>query len=388
MSMPSKKARAKILIVVGTRPEVIKMAPVYLQLVKEARFEVQLCATGQHSDLLTLALQDFDLVPDYKLELMEHGQGLGSLTSRAISGLEGVIQNAKPDAVLVHGDTTTTFSAALASFYGHIPVGHVEAGLRTRDIYSPFPEEFNRQAVSRIAKWNFAPTAQARQNLLDEGVDERRIAVTGNTIVDSILLLVEESRTGRLDRSWVGLNKLLGFDPRSQKTVLITTHRRENLGEGVANIFQAVQDLAKSNKAARFVLPLHPNPQVRLAASGISELENVSVIDPLGYRNFMLLLSASSLVITDSGGIQEEAVTLGKKVLVTRVATERPEGLLGSNLEIVGSTTEEIVKTSERELANSEIPRGFRIVSEIYGDGRASKQISELLASDLLSSPS
>jgi UDP-N-acetylglucosamine 2-epimerase (non-hydrolysing) len=186
----------------------------------------------------------------------------------------------------------------------------------------------------------------------------------------------------------VWLNKLLGFDPRSQKTVLITTHRRENLGEGVANIFQAVQDLAKSNKEARFVLPLHPNPQVRLAASGISELENVSVIDPLGYRNFMLLLSASSLVITDSGGIQEEAVTLGKKVLVTRVATERPEGLLGSNLEIVGSTTEEIVKTSERELANSEIPRGFRIVSEIYGDGRASKQISELLASDLLSSPS
>jgi UDP-N-acetylglucosamine 2-epimerase (non-hydrolysing) len=386
--MPSKKARAKILIVVGTRPEVIKMAPVYLQLIKEARFEVQLCATGQHSDLLTLALQDFDLVPDYKLELMEHGQGLGSLTSRAISGLEGVIQNAKPDAVLVHGDTTTTLSAALAAYYAQIPVGHVEAGLRTRDIYSPFPEEFNRQAVSRIANWNFAPTAQARQNLLDEGVDERRIAVTGNTIVDSILLLVEESRTGRLDRSWVGLNKLLGFDPRSQKTVLITTHRRENLGEGVANIFQAVQDLAKRHKEARFVLPLHPNPQVRLAASGISELENVSVIDPLGYRNFMLLLSASSLVITDSGGIQEEAVTLGKKVLVTRVATERPEGLLGSNLEIVGSTVEEIIKTSERELTNSETPRGIQIVSEVYGDGRASKRISELLASDLLSSRS
>jgi len=381
--MSEDKKRANIFVVVGTRPEVIKMAPVYLELMKEPRFEVKLCATGQHSDLLTLALQDFDLTPDYKLELMEHGQGLASLTSRAISGLEGILQEAKPDAVLVHGDTTTTFSAALAAFYAQIPVGHVEAGLRTRDIYSPFPEEFNRQAVSRIARWNFAPTPQAKQNLLSDGVDETRIFVTGNTIVDSIRLLVDESEAGKLEPSWLKLIDILGFDPKGQKAVLITTHRRENLGDGVSNIFKAVLALAKNHEEVKFVLPLHPNPKIRLAASELYELENVSVIDPLGYREFMLLLSSSCFVITDSGGIQEEAVTLGKTVLVTRAMTERPEGLVNTNMEIVGSTSDEITTASERELATTKTPPELRIVSEVYGDGRASGRISGRLTSDL-----
>lgn len=381
--MKSERTPAKVLIVVGTRPEVIKMAPVYLELVRNQRFEVRLCATGQHSDLLALALMDFNLVPDYKLELMEHGQGLSSLTSRALVALEGVLAQAKPDAVLVHGDTTTTLASALAAFYSQIPVGHIEAGLRTKDIYSPFPEEFNRQAVSRIARWNFAPTAGAKKNLTDEGVDERKIIVTGNTIVDSIRLLVEESKNGKLEPSWIKLKELLGFDPLIQKTVLVTTHRRENIGKGVSSIFQAVFNLAQTHKEISFVLPLHPNPKIRSAASNLYELENVKVIDPLSYRLFILLLSSSQFVITDSGGIQEEAVTLGKKVLVTRVMTERPEGLLSANMEIVGLTTEEIENASLRELSRKAKSMDFRIASEVYGDGSASRTISDTLESAL-----
>jgi len=379
--MSNDKALTKILIVVGTRPEVIKMAPVFLELVRLPRFEVKLCATGQHSDLLTLALQDFDLTPDYELELMQHGQGLGSLTSRALEALEVVLKDAQPDVVLVHGDTTTTFTAALASFYGQIPVGHVEAGLRTHDIYSPFPEEFNRQAVSRIARWNFAPTIGAKQNLLKEGIDESRIIVTGNTIVDSIRLLLEGSKDGSLELAWLQIVELLGFDPRNQKTVLITTHRRENLGQGVSNIFQAVLNLAQNHREARFVMPLHPNPKVRTAASKLSELDNVKIIDPLSYRLFILLLGSSHIVITDSGGIQEEAVTLGKSVLVTRAMTERPEGLVGTNMEIVGSTSEEIEKAGSRELSREKTSSDLRIVSHVYGDGSASRKIAEVLDS-------
>jgi UDP-N-acetylglucosamine 2-epimerase (non-hydrolysing) len=379
--MSSEKAPVNILIVVGTRPEAIKMAPVYQELLKEPRFVVKLCVTGQHSGLLAQALQDFELVPDYKLELMQHGQGLGSLTSRALMGLEEVLDLARPNVVLVHGDTTTTFAAALASFYAQIPVGHVEAGLRTMDIYSPFPEELNRQAVSRIARWNFAPTSQARQNLLDEGIEEARIIVTGNTIVDSIRLLSEELKGGKLEESWSELKDLLGFDPKTQKTVLITTHRRENVGDGVNNIFKAVLRLAQSHQGVRFVLPLHPNPQVRASAKEISGLANVSIIDPLGYRQFIQLLSASHFAITDSGGIQEEAVTLGKKVLVARVKTERPEGLAGSNLEIVGTTVNEIEKSGSRELAREQSLTELKLTTEVYGDGLASRKILESLAS-------
>lgn len=379
--MSSEKALTKILIVVGTRPEVIKMAPVFFELLKLPRFEVKLCATGQHSDLLTLALQDFDLTPDYELELMHHGQGLGSLTSRALEALETVLNDAKPDVVLVHGDTTTTFTAALASFYSQIPVGHVEAGLRTHDIYSPFPEELNRQAVSRIARWNFAPTVGAKQNLLNEGIDESRIIVTGNTIVDSIRLLLEGSKNGSLEPAWLQIVELLGFDPRKQKTALITTHRRENLGQGVSNIFRAVLNLAKNHREVSFVLPLHPNPKVRMAASDISELENVIIIDPLSYRLFIMLLGSSHVVITDSGGIQEEAVTLGKTVLVTRAMTERPEGLVGTNMEIVGSSSEEIEKAGSRELSREKTSSDLRIASHVYGDGSASRKIAEALDS-------
>ena len=377
-SMPIKEKK-KLLIVVGTRPEVIKMAPVYYELKKHSQFDVQLCATGQHSDLLSLALSDFDLTPDFRLDLMEHGQSLGTLTGRAILGLEEILDNAKPSAVLVHGDTTTTFVAALVAFYAQIPVGHVEAGLRTRNIYSPFPEEFNRQGVSRLAHWNFAPTKQAKLNLIEDGIPEEKIVETGNTVVDALRILAEESDSGRLDGSWVELKALVGFDPTEQKTVLITTHRRENLGEGVGNIFEAVLQLANQEPEAMFVLPLHPNPQIRSAAKELENLKNVRIIDPLGYRNFMLLLSTSHFVITDSGGIQEEAVSLGKRVLVARESTERPEGLAGSSMQVVGSSKEEIFKYGSLELKKNWNPTKLEIKSHVYGDGQASSRISDTL---------
>jgi UDP-N-acetylglucosamine 2-epimerase (non-hydrolysing) len=378
--------RVKLLLVVGTRPEVIKMAPVYFELSKHPEFIVQLCATGQHSDLLLLALKDFGLTPDYRLDLMEHGQSLGKLTGRAIMGLEEILAHAKPAAVLVHGDTTTTFAAALAAFYAQIPVGHVEAGLRTRNIYSPFPEEFNRQGVSRIAKWNFAPTSQASVNLVEDGVPEKQIIETGNTVVDALRILSEEAKEGRLESSWDELKAMLGFDPSTQKTVLVTTHRRENLGNGVGSIFEAIQGLADKFPEAMFVLPLHPNPQIRLSAVNLEKQPNVRVIDPLGYRNFMLLLSTSHLTITDSGGIQEEAVTLGKKVLVARDSTERPEGLASTNMEIVGSSKEEILRVGSQQLEREWLPGSLQIESHVYGDGRASERISEALLTFFLKS--
>jgi UDP-N-acetylglucosamine 2-epimerase (non-hydrolysing) len=381
--MSSESALTKILLVVGTRPEVIKMAPVYFELTLQPKFEVLLCASGQHSDLLKLALEDFELSPDYQLELMQHGQSLGSLTSRAITGLERILEEVKPNVVLVHGDTTTTFAAALAAFYAQIPVGHVEAGLRTKDIHSPFPEELNRQAVSRIARWNFAPTAGAKQNLLDEGIDDSRITITGNTIVDSLRILSEDSVGGKLDKHRIELVNLLGFDPRAEKTVLVTTHRRENLGEGIENIFRAVGNLARADKDSRFVLPLHPNPQVRIAASELSFLDNVSIIEPLGYKHFMLLLSSCHFVITDSGGVQEEAVTLGKKVLVARDTSERREGMVGGQIRLIGASTDRLTQAGMQELSKPPRESKFELVSEVFGNGRASSIIQSTLERDL-----
>jgi UDP-N-acetylglucosamine 2-epimerase len=265
------------------------------------------------------------------------------------------------------------------AFYAQIPVGHVEAGLRTRNIYSPFPEEFNRQGVSRLAHWNFAPTKQARLNLIEDGIPEERIIETGNTVVDALRILAEESGLGRLDGSWEELKAEIGFDPTKQKTVLITTHRRENLGEGVGNILEAVFDLANQEPESMFILPLHPNPQIRRAAKDLDQLPNVYVVDPLGYRHFMLLLSTSHFVITDSGGIQEEAVSLGKRVLVARDSTERPEGLGGSSMLLVGSSKNEILKHASHQLKKEWDPTKLEIKSYVYGDGNASARISATL---------
>lgn len=377
--------RPKILVVVGTRPEVIKMAPVFLELRKDPRLNVRLCTTGQHADLLELALRDFELAPDLELSIMQHGQSLGSLTSRAIEGMQSALENEKPDAVLVHGDTTTTFAASLAAFYAQILVGHVEAGLRTKNMYSPFPEELNRQIVSRLANWNFAPTDQAVKNLLEEGIPASRIIKTGNTIVDSIGLILGEDSKDPTSSTVQELIQELGFDPSGEKTVLVTTHRRENIGTGVKNIFRAVSNLANKYPEVHFVMPLHPNPQIRRDASELYELRNIRVIEPLGYRKFILLLKMSQLVITDSGGIQEEAVTLGKQVLVTRDSTERPEGLLGSHMHIVGSTSEEIESRAVLHLDIDRPAHSSGIGSHVYGDGRAAERIVEKIISHFLS---
>lgn len=373
----------KILIVVGTRPEVIKMAPVYLEFNKHPDLEVLLCATGQHSDLLNIALEDFDLSPDYRLELMQHGQGLGSLTSRALTGLEKIYNEVKPDAVLVHGDTTTTFAAALVAFYAHIPIGHVEAGLRTGDIYSPFPEEFYRQSLSRLALWNFAPTEHSKQNLLAEGVEESRILVTGNTVVDSLgLILSRESIHQKSKNSDQTLGELV-LNPGG-KFILTTFHRRENLNDGFEEILEGIRRLAESNPTVDFVFPMHPNLEVRKRSSLVLGSEpNVLLIEPLGYASFISLLARCLFVISDSGGIQEEAVTLGKKLILTRTTTERPEGLNQAGIIMAGTSSQRIQEIGEELLRGSVLTLVPRISNFTFGDGQAAKRICAALQSDL-----
>ncbi len=373
----------KILIVVGTRPEVIKMAPVYLELKKHSDFEVLLCATGQHSDLLTIALTDFDLSPDYRLELMRHGQGLAGLTSRALIGLEEIFDDVKPDAVLVHGDTTTTLAASLAAFYAQIPVGHVEAGLRTSDIYSPFPEEFNRQAVARIARWNFAPTEHSKQNLLAEGVADSRIVVTGNTIVDSLGLIIGRGVVHQIDLNSDQTNGELVLKPGG-KFILTTFHRRENLNDGFVEILEGVRRLAESNPTINFVFPMHPNLEVRKRASLVlGSRSNVLLIEPLGYASFISLLARCLFVISDSGGIQEEAVTLGKKLILTRNTTERPEGLDQEGIKMAGTSSHAIQAIGEELLRETDLTVAPQISNNTFGDGQAAKRICAVLQADL-----
>jgi UDP-N-acetylglucosamine 2-epimerase (non-hydrolysing) len=367
--MPGQNRRAKILIVVGTRPEVIKMAPVYNSLRAEPKFEVQLCASGQHSNLLDTALDDFGLLPDFRLELMEHGQSLGSLTSKAILSLEKLIQGVKPQAVLVHGDTTTTLAASMAAFYLQIPVGHVEAGLRTRNMYSPFPEEFNRQAVSRLARWNFAPTSMARENLILEGIPAHSVYVTGNTVVDAL-----QHALGRISSSTIR-------ESFSNPYVLITFHRRENLSSGFNQILIGVLMLAQANPDVDFIFPVHPNQEVRRRVDEVlGNSKNIQVIDPLGYIPFIGLLSKCLFVISDSGGIQEESVSLGKKILVAREHTERGEALEGEFLNITGTSAEKIFEIGQRILSGAPSSSVSRVVNFTFGDGRAADRITSILA--------
>lgn len=380
VNMSSTSGLPKILLIVGTRPEVIKMAPVHASLQTSAHLEVSLCSTGQHLELLTTALADFQMKPDFRLDILEHGQSLSSLTAKAVSAIAGVLDEVRPDAVLVHGDTTTMFTAALSAFYDQIPVGHVEAGLRTNNIFSPFPEEFNRQAVSRISKWNFAPTPLAAENLKQEGVLKDSIFVTGNTIVDSIRILSERSESG----GWSEIIRLIktkvGFDILSNPFVVVTTHRRENLSGGVENIFDAILELASHFPKTFFILPLHPNPIVQFAAQErFGSQSNIRVIEHLPYPEFLYLVSQSCFVITDSGGVQEEAVTLGTKVFIARSSTERPEGIDGGGMEVIGSETQDIFDAASRELAGEWKPKPISVQSKIYGDGFAADRIRNVI---------
>ena len=378
----------KVMLVFGTRPEAIKMAPLVKEFQKHPEsFKTIVCVTGQHREMLDQVLKIFDITPDYDLNIMKQGQDLYDVTAWVLTGMRDVLSESQPDAVLVHGDTTTSTAAALAAFYKQIPVGHVEAGLRTHDIYSPWPEEMNRQITSRIAAFNFTPTPLSRQNLLDEGINPDSITVTGNTVIDALRWVV-----GRIDEDPAlaeGLARVLkysGYDTDriagDRRLVLITGHRRENFGEGFINICKAIRDLALKYPSTDFVYPMHLNPNVRqpiheVFGEDLSCFDNLFFIEPLEYLSFVFLMGKASVVLTDSGGIQEEAPGLGKPVLVMRDTTERPEALEAGTVKLVGTDYNKIVTVLSHLLDDS---AAYEIMSKAvnpYGDGKACERIVE-----------
>lgn len=361
----------KLALVFGTRPEAIKMCPL-VNVLKSRRddFRVIVIVTGQHREMLDQVLGVFDVDPDYDLAIMKQNQTLFDVTSNVLIKLKDVLEAEAPDIVLVHGDTTTSFAAALASFYLQIPVGHVEAGLRTHDIFSPWPEEFNRQAVDIITNYYFAPTTQAKQNLLNEGKPENRIWVTGNTGIDALNTTVREGYN-HPELNWA----------KDSRLILITAHRRENLGEPMHRMFRAIRRVMERHPDTKAIYPIHMNPKVRAAAhSELDGFDRLHIIDPLQVLDFHNFLAASYLVLTDSGGIQEEAPGLGKPVLVMRDTTERPEGVAAGTLKLVGTNEETIYREFDRLLSDEEEYAAMSRASNPYGDGHASERIADALA--------
>jgi len=369
----------KILAVFGTRPEAIKMAPVIRAL--DDNFDVKICVTAQHRQMLDQVLELFEITPDYDLDIMQPGQDLFDITSNVLLGVKKVLQIEEPDVVLVHGDTTTSMATAMAAFYLKIPVGHVEAGLRTYDINSPFPEEFNRQITSRIATLHFAPTKIARQNLLDENVPDSQIYVTGNTVIDALLSMVEKARIVDFSDT---LLKIMPFLKQEKsdipRIILVTGHRRENFGLGFEEICHALSVVANENPDVQIIYPVHLNPNVREPVNRIlSNLNNVHLIEPMEYLTFIKLMDLSYLILTDSGGIQEEAPSLGKPVLVMRDTTERPEAVESGTVKLVGTNKNEIVKMVNRLLTDSNFYMQMSKAHNPYGDGKASGIICDIL---------
>ncbi|AZO93404.1 UDP-N-acetylglucosamine 2-epimerase (non-hydrolyzing) [Halocella sp. SP3-1] len=365
--------RIKVMLVFGTRPEAIKMAPVVKALQVDKRFEAVVVVTAQHREMLDQVLGLFDINPDYDLDIMQGGQSLSEITTRVLIGLEGVISKENPDIVLVHGDTSTTFVAGLAAFYQQVRLGHVEAGLRTYNKYSPFPEEMNRHLTAVLADLHFAPTANSRENLLAENIDPHRVFVTGNTVIDAILETVDDD--------YVFQNDVLEqLDFVNQKIILLTSHRRENLGKPMEDIFTAVRRLIEDNHDVELVFPVHLNPKVREIANDTLEgLNRVHLIEPMEYKPFVNLMARSYLVLTDSGGIQEEAPGLGKPVLVLRDTTERPEAVTAGTVALVGTEENEIYNKASLLLNNKEEYDKMANAVNPYGDGRASQRICERL---------
>lgn len=373
-----------VMLVFGTRPEAIKMAPLVKAFEKHPQdFTTLVCVTGQHREMLDQVLRLFDIVPDYDLNIMKQGQDLYDVTERVLMGMRDVLKHAKPDVVLVHGDTTTSTAAALAAFYQQIPVGHVEAGLRTHDIYSPWPEEMNRQITGRIATYHFAPTPLAQENLLKENIPPQHITVTGNTVIDALYAVVEKIQQ---DQSLSGeLTERLqaaGYDPlrtgQGRRLVLITGHRRENFGEGFHNICRAIKTLSEKYPEVDFVYPMHLNPNVRRPIAevfGQQHGANLFFIEPLEYLEFVFLMGKSTLVLTDSGGIQEEAPGLGKPVLVMRDTTERPEALAAGTVRLVGTDYDRITGEVSRLLDNKAYYESMSRAVNPYGDGLACGRI-------------
>ena len=371
----------KILTVFGTRPEAIKMAPVIHALRK--RVDVKVCVTGQHRQMLDQVLTLFEITPDYDLDIMKPGQDLFNVTSKVLLGIKKILQSENPDIVLVHGDTTTSMAVAMAAFYLRIPVGHVEAGLRTYDINSPFPEEFNRQLTSIITELHFAPTEIARQNLLDERVPDSQIFVTGNTVIDALLSMVEKARAINFSDSVLEeapfLKQAKADIPR---ILLVTGHRRENFGQGFEEICHALYDIASKNPDIKIIYPVHLNPNVREPVNRIlSNIDNVYLVEPMEYLTFIKLMDLSYLILTDSGGVQEEAPSLGKPVLVMRDATERPEAVEAGTVKLVGTNKKAIVTMVTQLLENKELYTKMSRAHNPYGDGHASHTICDILVS-------
>ena len=380
----------KVLLVFGTRPEAIKMAPLVMELQKQKeRIETVVCVTGQHREMLDQVLKIFDIKPDYDLNIMKQGQDLYDVTARVLTGMRDVLKEVKPDVVLVHGDTTTSTAAALAAFYQQIPVGHVEAGLRTHNIYSPWPEEMNRLLTGRLATYHFSPTPLSRNNLIKESVDDRNIIITGNTVIDALYWVVDKIKNNKeLDNELEDILSKAGYDVNrlnnGKKLVLITGHRRENFGDGFINMCTAIKDLTVKYPDLDFVYPMHLNPNVRkpiheVFGENLSGLKNMFFIEPLEYLSFVYLMEKSSIVLTDSGGIQEEAPGLGKPVLVMRDTTERPEALDAGTVKLVGTDYNKIVNEVSSLIDDKAAYEKMSKAVNPYGDGLACGRIVNAL---------
>jgi UDP-N-acetylglucosamine 2-epimerase (non-hydrolysing) len=375
------------MLVFGTRPEAIKMAPLVKELQsRPEEFRTLVCVTGQHRQMLDQVLSLFEIVPDFDLNIMKQGQDLTDVTSRVLLGMRDVLQTVRPDVVLVHGDTTTSTAAALAAFYQQIPVGHVEAGLRTHNIYSPWPEEMNRQITGRIATYHFAPTPLSRENLLAEGVNPEAITVTGNTVIDALYMVVDKIKQSTELSATLSAELLsAGYDvARRRRLVLITGHRRENFGDGFISMCQAIKALTQRYPDVDFVYPMHLNPNVRrpiheVFGEDLSNLGNMFFIEPLEYLSFVYLMERSTIVLTDSGGIQEEAPGLGKPVLVMRDTTERPEALTAGTVKLVGTNFDRILSEVSALLNDADHYRAMSTAVNPYGDGKACHRIATTL---------
>lgn len=379
----------RVLLVFGTRPEAIKMAPVIKAfenynsqfLVPNFQFDVRVCVTAQHREMLDQVLEFFQITPDYDLDLMKPSQDLYDITANVLLSLKNVLSDFKPDIVLVHGDTTTTFAASLAAFYQKIKVGHIEAGLRTDNIYSPWPEEVNRQITSVLANYHFAPTAASRENLIKEGKDNKNIIVTGNTVIDALFLVLEkiekdEELKAKIENTIKSQYKL----QEDKKIILVTGHRRENFGDGFINICEALKTIATNNRDIDIIYPVHLNPNVQKPVNEIlSNIPNVYLIDPLQYETFIYIMSKSYLIITDSGGVQEEAPSLGKPVLVMRDTTERPEAIEAGTVKLVGTNKDVIITEAQKLLNDRNEYEKMSRAHNPYGDGQASKRIVKFI---------
>ncbi len=372
----------KILIVFGTRPEAIKMAP----LVKEFQkypdtFETKVCVTAQHREMLDQVLELFEITPDYDLNIMKTGQDLYDITSSVLLGMKTVLSEYKPDVVFVHGDTSTTFAASLAAFYQQIKVAHIEAGLRTGNIYSPWPEEANRKLTSQITSYYFAPTATSKENLLRENINEKNILITGNTVIDALFLALDKIKTDKALEAQIirTLTELYPFS-LERRTILVTGHRRENHGQGFINICTALKEIALNNPEIDIIYPVHLNPNVQKPVLALlSDIENIYLIKPLQYEQFIYIMEKSYFIITDSGGVQEEAPSLGKPVLVMRDTTERPEAVKAGTVKLVGTDTQLIIHEAQTLLNDEKVYKTMSHASIPYGDGHACEKVVDVL---------